>query len=100
MNEILKVILEKVGLEMFFINFVVTLGIVLIYMRVFKNFKQAKKQKDLKAKEVKSIVETTSMTRLFYSMLYCYNNRCWENLFEQYLYKCNCYNYIYCWSSI
>lgn len=81
MNEILNEILEKVGLEMFFINFIVTLGIVLIYMRVFKNFKQAKKQKDLKAKEVKSIVETGSMTRLFYHMLYCCNNRYWKIFF-------------------
>ena len=80
MNEILKGILEKASIEMFFINFIVTLGIVLIYMRVFKNFKQAKKQRNLKEKEVKSIVETASMTRFFYIMLYCCNNRKWKNL--------------------
>ena len=81
MNEILKAILEKFGLEMVCINFIVTLGIVLIYMRVLKNFKQANKQKNLKAKEVKSIVETASMTRIFYTMLYSYNNRYWKNFF-------------------
>ena len=79
MKGILNEILENIGLEMFFINFIVTLGIVLIYIRVFKNFKQAKKQKNLKIKEVKSIVETASMTRIFYIMLYCSNKRHWKN---------------------
>lgn len=81
MNEKINNIIKTVGLENFFISFIVTLGIVLIYIRVFKNFKQAKKQKDLKAKEVKSIVETASMTRFFYLMLYCCNNRYREIFF-------------------
>ncbi|MBR4110437.1 MAG: isoprenylcysteine carboxylmethyltransferase family protein [Clostridia bacterium] len=69
MNEILKNIIEKVGLETFVISFIVTLGIVLIYLRVFKNFKQAKLQKDQRKKEIKSVVETTSMTCFF---ILCY----------------------------
>lgn len=69
MNEILKNIIEKVGLEMFVTSFIVTLGIVLIYLRVFKNFKQAKLQKDQRKKEIKSVVETTSMTCFF---ILCY----------------------------
>ena len=73
MNGILKEILEKVGLEMFFINFIVTLGIVLIYIRVFKNFKDAKKQKNNQKREVKSIVETASMTGFFIIKLFYYS---------------------------
>jgi len=81
MNKIINTMLEVMGPEMMIINFIVTLGIVLIYLRVFENFKQAKKQKDLKSKEVKSIVETTSMTRFFYSVLYCCNNTNWKLFF-------------------
>ena len=57
--------IEKIGLEMTIINLVVSTGIVLIYMRVFKNFKDAKKQNENKKKEVKSIVETVSMSAFF-----------------------------------
>ena len=68
MNNLLdmyKNALQTIGLEMLIINFVVTAGIVLIYRRVFINFKDAKKQREQKQKEVKSIVETASMSAFF-----------------------------------
>lgn len=65
MKEMFLRSVEKLGLEMTIINFIVSTGIVLIYMRVFKNFKDAKVQKNNKQKEVKSIVETASMSAFF-----------------------------------
>ena len=64
-----NLIIEKIGIEQFIINFIITLGIVLIYLRVFENFKQAKSQKNSKQKEVKSVVETASMSGFF---MLCY----------------------------
>jgi len=58
-------VIEKIGLEQTIIYLVIISGIILIYARVIKNFKDAKKQKDNKKKEVKSIVETASMTLFF-----------------------------------
>ena len=58
-------IINKIGLFETIKCIVVALGIVLIYMRVFKNFKDANSQKFNKKKEVKSIVETMSMTLFF-----------------------------------
>ena len=52
-----KDIIIQIGIFKFIKCFTVSLGIYLIYMRVFKNFKDAKKQKDNQKKEVKSIVE-------------------------------------------
>lgn len=58
-------VIKKIGLEQTIIYVVIILGIILIYARVFKNFKDAKKQRNNKKKEVKSIVETASMTSFF-----------------------------------
>ncbi len=65
MKELIMLSINKVGLENSIINTVVSTGIILIYMRVFRNFKDAKKQKNNKRKEVKSVVETTSMSMFF-----------------------------------
>ncbi len=65
MKNLFQMSIEKIGLEMTIINLVVATGITLIYMRVFINFKDAKKQEEQKKKEVKSIVETVSMSAFF-----------------------------------
>lgn len=66
MREYFELILQKVGLEMLIINMIVSAGIILIYMRVFRNFKDAKKRENKVEKEVKSIVETLSMSIFFF----------------------------------
>lgn len=58
-------VINKIGLWQTIKYLIIVLGITLIYMRVFKNFRDAKEQKNKKKKEVKSIVETTSMTGFF-----------------------------------
>ena len=65
MKDLFQMSIEKLGLEMTIINLVVATGITLIYMRVFINFRDAKKQEKQKKKEVKSIVETASMSAFF-----------------------------------
>ena len=60
-----QTIIDKIGLEQTIINFVIVLGIILIYAYVIYNFIHAKKRKNKKKKEVKSIVETTSMSTAF-----------------------------------
>ena len=65
MKELFNLSIEKLGLEMTIINWIISSGIVLIYMRVFRNFKDARKRKDRKKKEVKSVVETLSMSMFF-----------------------------------
>lgn len=65
MIELFEKVVQKIGLEMTIINLVVCAGITLIYLRVFINFNESKKQKDNKKKEVKSIVETFSMSTFF-----------------------------------
>lgn len=57
--------IDKIGLELTIKYIVIILGVVLIYARVIKNFIDAKKQRNNKKKEVKSVVETTSMTLFF-----------------------------------
>lgn len=58
-------VIDKVGLFYFIKCMIIALGIILIYIRVFKNFSDAKNQKNNKKKEVKSIVETASMSSFF-----------------------------------
>ena len=58
-------IVDKIGLEQTIINFVIVLGIILIYAYVIYNFIHARKRKSKKKKEVKSIVETASMSAFF-----------------------------------
>lgn len=58
-------VIDKIGLEQTIKYMIIIMGIVLIYGRVIKNFIDAKKQKNNKKKEVKSIVETASMTSFF-----------------------------------
>lgn len=68
MNQIIdfyKKIIDKIGIEYTIKYLIIVTGVVLIYARVIRNFKDAKKQKDNKKKEVKSIVETASMTGFF-----------------------------------
>lgn len=68
MNKIIDLyieIIDKIGLIQTIKYIIIALGITLIYLRVFKNFKDAKSQKNNKKKEVKSIVETASMTAFF-----------------------------------
>lgn len=68
MNKIIDLYIEainKIGLFQTIKYFIITLGVFLIYARVFKNFKDAKAQKNSRKREVKSIVETTSMTGFF-----------------------------------
>lgn len=68
MNEILNLhtyIINKIGLLQTIKCMIVVFGIILIYARVIKNFKDSKKQENKKKREVKSIVETLSMTLFF-----------------------------------
>ena len=68
MNKLIDLYIEvikKIGLLQTIKYIIIIIGIFLIYKRVIKNFKDAKKQKNNKKKEVKSIVETTSMTLFF-----------------------------------
>lgn len=58
-------VIDKVGLEQAIINFVIVAGIVFIYYYVIYNFIRARKRKKMKKKEVKSIVETASMSAFF-----------------------------------
>ena len=58
-------VINKIGIFQTIKYLIIVLGITLIYMRVFKNFDDAKKQKNNKKREVKSIVETASMTGFF-----------------------------------
>ena len=58
-------VINKIGIFQTIKYLIIVLGITLIYMRVFKNFDDAKKQKNNKKREVKSIVETVSMTGFF-----------------------------------
>lgn len=68
-------IIDKIGVLQTIKCMIVALGVILIYMRVIKNFKDAKKQENNKKKEVKSIVETTSMTLFFVIILLITNLR-------------------------
>ncbi len=65
MIDFYKEAFKKLGPELTIINLVVSLGITLIYFRVFKNFIDAKKQKNKEKREVKSVVETLSMSCFF-----------------------------------
>ena len=66
-------IIDKFGLEQTIINFVIILGIILIYTYVFYNFYHAKKRIGKKKKEVKSVVETASMS-FFFLIIACVIN--------------------------
>jgi len=57
--------INRFGMLELICNFVVALGLVLIYLRVYSNFKDAGNQKSFEKKKVKSIVETFSMTAFF-----------------------------------
>lgn len=68
MNQIIdfyKETINKIGIEYTIKYLIIVIGVVLIYMRVIRNFKDAKKQNNNKNREVKSIVETASMTGFF-----------------------------------
>ena len=58
-------VINKIGLFETIKGMIVSLGIILIYARVIKNFIDARTQKNNKKKEVKSIVETASMSGFF-----------------------------------
>ena len=58
-------VVDKIGLEQTIINSIIVLGIILIYIYVIYNFIHAKTRKDKKKKEVKSVVETASMSAFF-----------------------------------
>ncbi|MDF2865500.1 MAG: isoprenylcysteine carboxyl methyltransferase [Clostridia bacterium] len=64
-KSVLATYIDKFGVLELICDFVVSLGIVVIYLRVYNNFKDAEKQKDIVTKKVKSIVETFSMTAFF-----------------------------------
>ncbi len=66
MKELFDLALAKAGLERMIVNAVVCAGIALIYARVFSNFRDARKRSGKKKKEVRSIVETTSMSAFFF----------------------------------
>ena len=57
--------IDKIGLEQTIINMVIITGIILIYTYVIYNFIHARGRKEKKKKEVKSIVETASMSLFF-----------------------------------
>lgn len=65
----MKNIIDKIGIELTIISFIICLGIVLIYARVLLNFIDARKQKNKQKKEVKSIVDTLTMSLFFFA---CY----------------------------
>jgi protein-S-isoprenylcysteine O-methyltransferase Ste14 len=57
--------IDKFGIILFISNFFVAFGIIVIYLRVHKNFTDAKAQKNNQVKEIRSIVETVSMSAFF-----------------------------------
>ena len=76
MNQIInfyKEIINKIGIEYTIKYLIIVTGVVLIYARVIRNFKDAKKQKGNKKREVKSIVETASMTGFFILIYFIYS---------------------------
>lgn len=75
-RNIFQSVVDKIGLEQTIINFVIVLGIILIYTYVIYNFINARKRKSKKKKEVKSIVETTSMSAFFIIIAFVVNLGC------------------------
>ncbi|MBQ3298359.1 MAG: isoprenylcysteine carboxylmethyltransferase family protein [Bacilli bacterium] len=71
-----QVVVNKIGLEQTIINSVIVLGIILIYAYVIYNFIHAKTRKDKKEKEVKSVVETASMSAFFIAIAFVINLGC------------------------
>ena len=71
-----QVVVNKIGLEQTIINSVIVLGIILIYAYVIYNFIHARKRKDKKEKEVKSVVETASMSAFFIVIAFVINLGC------------------------
>ena len=64
-EEMINKIVSTIGIEETIINYFIILGILLIYLYVLYNFISARFRKDKKKKEVKSIVETASMSAFF-----------------------------------
>ena len=60
-----KEAIDKIGLEETIIDTIIIIGIILIYTYVIYNFIKAKTRKEEKQKEVKSVVETASMSAFF-----------------------------------
>ena len=58
-------VVSTIGIEETIINYIIILGILLIYLYVLYNFISARFRKNKKKKEVKSIVETASMSAFF-----------------------------------
>ena len=58
-------VIKKIGLEETIIDSIIIIGIILIYIYVIYNFLSARSRKEKKKKEVKSIVETASMSCFF-----------------------------------
>ena len=69
-------IVDKIGLEQTIINSIIIIGILLIYTYVTYDFIIAKTRKDKKQKEVKSVVETASMSAFFLVIAIVVNLRC------------------------
>ena len=69
-------VIDKIGLEQTIINVIIVLGIILIYAYVIYNFIRANTRKDKKKKEVKSIVETASMSAFFIIIAFVVNLEC------------------------
>ena len=63
--ELFQPIIDKLGLEETIIDSIFILGVLLIYCYVIHNFIKARYRKDKKKKEVKSVVETLSMSVFF-----------------------------------
>ncbi|XMB86782.1 isoprenylcysteine carboxylmethyltransferase family protein [Mycoplasmatota bacterium WC44] len=68
MNRI-KSMIEVIGIFESIASIIITLCVVLIYLRVYANFKQAEKLRVKRKEEKKSIVETFSMSMFF---IVCY----------------------------
>lgn len=79
-NEYIKNVFQntvsKIGLEQTIINIIIVTGIILIYAYVLYNFITARKREKKKAKEVKSIVETASMSFFFFIVALVVNLGC------------------------
>ena len=64
-KEMINKVVSTIGIEETIINYIIILGILLIYLYVLYNFISARFRKNKKKKEVKSIVETASMSAFF-----------------------------------
>ena len=72
-REVFSKLVDKMGLEQTIINSVIIVGVTLIYIYVTYNFISTRKRKNKQKKEVRSVVETTTMSAFFMGVAFIVN---------------------------